>query len=220
MLSEKMLSQENEIGIEKEKGKEGIEQGRERGRKESSVEKKAVILPYTIQYNCNFIDIKGNIVRDRSYCETNKFNALLSSQEKKAEKEVEKKVEKGRRISALGTWDYSNPNILSIQLSNGMVRNVRLNCYFCCYCYCYCCCCCCCCCSCSCCSCCYCHYYCYYYYYCYCYLYSSYSSFFFLLLVIFIIIITHILIFSFCLFILHSFLFFLLRLYTLLNKNK
>ena len=99
MLSKKMLSQEKEK--EKENGKE-----------------KAVILPYTIQYQCNFIDIKGNIVRDRSYCETNKFNALLSSQEK----EVAKEVEKGRRISALGTWDYSNPNILSIQLSNGMGR--------------------------------------------------------------------------------------------------
>ena len=98
MLSKKILSQENEKVEEKEK---------ENGKG------KAVIVPYTIQYQCNFIDIKGNIVRDRSFCETNKFNALLSSQEKE--------IEKGRRISALGTWDYSNPNILSIQLSNGMV---------------------------------------------------------------------------------------------------
>ena len=143
MLSKKMLSQEKEK--EKENGKE-----------------KAVILPYTIQYQCNFIDIKGNIVRDRSYCETNKFNALLSSQEK----EVAKEVEKGRRISALGTWDYSNPNILSIQLSNGMVRNICRYCY--CYCnscyYCYCC-------HCYCCHCCHCCY-CYCYCYCCCYCYS------------------------------------------------
>ena len=128
ILSKKMSSQE--IGIETGKGKgrgegegrESGEQGREGGSKERSVEKTGETSPITIQYQCNFIDIKGNIVRDRSYCETNKFNALLSSQEK----EVEKEIEKGRRISALGTWDYSNPNVLSIQLSNGMVRNVAV----------------------------------------------------------------------------------------------
>ena len=128
ILSKKMLSQKSEKVegkvVEKGEGrggeKEGSEQGREGGSKE--VEKKGEISPITIQYQCNFIDIKGNIVRDRSYCETNKFNALLSSQEK----EVEKEVEKGGRISALGTWDYSNPNILSTQLSNGMVRNILI----------------------------------------------------------------------------------------------
>jgi hypothetical protein len=113
-----MLSQENEK-VEGKVMAKGEGKGKEGGRKESSAEKKAT-LPYTIQYQCNFIDIKGYILRDRSYCETNKFNALLSSQEK----EVEKEVEKGRRISALGTWDFSNPNVLSIQLSNGMVGSI------------------------------------------------------------------------------------------------
>ena len=102
----------------------------------------AAISPFTIQYECNFIDIKGNIVRDRSFCETNKFNALLSSRipmrsskdsvntrseeivgEKNVNEKVvvEKEVDKGRRTSAIGTWDISNPNVLSIQVSNGKV---------------------------------------------------------------------------------------------------
>ena len=154
-----MISQEKEEVIEKN-GDQNVLQNNKKNNAEKNLKSNTdtkkintILSPFTIKYQCNFIDIRGNIVKDRSFCETNKLNALLSSQnpslknsEKlintkneeiieieanenkkiKVEEGLEKEVEKGRRISATGLWDFSNPNVLSVKMSNGMVSFFQL----------------------------------------------------------------------------------------------
>jgi hypothetical protein len=63
--------------------------------------------------------------KNRSFSETNKFQALLNNDKFIYDGSYDKKdndvVKKALR-SALAKWDSSNPNILSLSISDGQVR--------------------------------------------------------------------------------------------------
>ena len=71
------------------------------------------IIPFTITYKTNFIENGDKVVLDRSYEETNKYNSLL----------LLRNQDQNRKINAVAKWDFTNPNILSIETSASNVRN-------------------------------------------------------------------------------------------------
>ena len=71
------------------------------------------IIPLTITYKTNFIENGDKVVLDRSYEETNKYNSLL----------LLRNQDQNRKINAVAKWDFTNPNILSIETSASNVRN-------------------------------------------------------------------------------------------------
>lgn len=72
------------------------------------------IIPFTIIYKTNFIENGDKVVLDRSYEETNKYNSLL----------LLRNQDQNRKINAVAKWDFTNPNILSIETSASNVRNI------------------------------------------------------------------------------------------------
>ena len=71
------------------------------------------IIPLTITYKTNFIENGDKVVLDRSYEETNKYNSLL----------LLRNQDQNRKINAVAKWDFTNPNILSIETSASNVRS-------------------------------------------------------------------------------------------------
>ena len=70
---------------------------------------KKVQNPVKIKFNSNYINVKDNVVLDRSFFQTNKYNSVLRNQD-----EIGK-------ITAIAKWDFTNPNILSLMSSDGKV---------------------------------------------------------------------------------------------------
>jgi hypothetical protein len=70
--------------------------------------------PVKIKFISNYINVKDDIILDRSFYQTNKFNSLLRNQEQIG------------KTTAVAKWDYTNPNILSLVTSDSKVRYVFL----------------------------------------------------------------------------------------------
>jgi hypothetical protein len=81
----------------------------------------------TIKFVNNYVKIGDQVVLDRSFSETNKFQALLNNDKFIYDGNYDKKddnvIKKALR-SALAKWDSSNPNILSLSISDGQVRSI------------------------------------------------------------------------------------------------
>ena len=71
------------------------------------------IIPFSITYKTNFIENGDKVVLDRSYEETNKYISLL----------LLRNQDQNRKINAVAKWDFTNPNILSIETSASNVRS-------------------------------------------------------------------------------------------------
>jgi hypothetical protein len=81
----------------------------------------------TIKFINNYVNIGDQVVLDRSFSETNKFQALLNNDKFVYDGNYDKKdnnVVKKALKSALAKWDSSNPNILSLSISDGQVRSI------------------------------------------------------------------------------------------------
>jgi hypothetical protein len=83
---------------------------------------KTVPVAIELEYISNYVDYNGNIVLDRSFSESNKYQALL----KKTYGSSDKSASTGASKGVTASWELSNPNILTVTTSDNKVIGYKV----------------------------------------------------------------------------------------------